>query len=334
MKKTKRIGVLTSGGDSQGMNACLKTITMTAEKYNYQVIAFLGGYQGLLDDNFKVITSKEAAPYFHLGGSFIKSGRSKDFEDDEKRKAAKKVYKNHELEALIVLGGDGSIRGAFDLQKMGLNVVVIPCTIDNDAFCTERAIGFDTAVNNAVNAIDSIQQTMSANDRILLVEVMGRYCGDVALYSGLGSESDIIMIPEKKQKEEKIIREIAKQLNAGNKSPTVVIAEHQLNVQKLATKIETELSWECRAVVLGYIQRGGAPTMQDRLLAIRMGVASIECIINKTFGVVVSLNDDKINFKSFEEAIKAGKQFKEELWNTFLEMKRFKTIKKKSLQKK
>lgn len=329
MSKTKKIGVLTSGGDSQGMNACLKTIISTAEKNGYQVVCFYGGYQGLLDDDFKIVSEKEAELYFNIGGSFIKAGRSADFLVEEKRKKAKQVYEKHNLSALIVLGGDGSIRGAFDLQKLGLNVVAIPCTIDNDAYCTERAIGFDTAVNNAVNTIDNVQQTMRANDRILLVEVMGRECGDIALYSGICSESDIIMIPEKKQKEEKIIREVLKQLMAGNKSPTVVIAEHQLNVEKLAKKIEEKTGNECRFVVVGYIQRGGAPTMQDRLLAIRMGVSSVECVLNKTFGVVVSLNQDQICLKPFESAIKAGKQFKEELWNTFLELKRFKTVKPK-----
>ncbi len=327
MKKLKRIGVLTSGGDSQGMNACLKTIVSTAERKGYEVVAFLGGYQGLLDNKAKIITSKEAELYFNIGGSFIKAGRSKDFLDAEKRKKAKTVFNKQKLDALIVLGGDGSIRGACDLEKLGLNVLVIPCSIDNDAYCTERAIGFDTAVNNAVNTIDNVQQTMRTNDRILLVEVMGRECGDIALYSGICSESDIIMIPEKKQKEEKIVREILKQLKAGNKSPTVVIAEHQLNVEKFAQKIETETGNECRSIVVGYIQRGGAPTMQDRLLAIRMGVAAVENVIDGNFGYVISLTQDHITLKSLSEAINAGKQFREELWDTFLELKRFKTVK-------
>lgn len=327
MRKSKKIGVLTSGGDSQGMNACLNTIVSTAERRGVQVVAFYGGYQGLLDDNFKVLTTKDIEPYFNVGGSFIKTGRSKDFLDGKKRKKVVDVFKKHKLEGLIVLGGDGSIRGAYDLQKLGLNVVAIPCTIDNDAYCTERAIGFDTAVNNAVSIIDNVKQTMQACNRVLLVEVMGRECGDIALYSGIGSGSDIIMVPEKKQTEEKIIREVLKQLMAGNQSPTVVIAEHQLDIEELSRTIEKKSGNECRFIVVGYIQRGGAPTTQDRLLAIRMGVSAVDCILSGKGGNVISLNNDQINLKPFNTAIEAGKQFKEELWETFLELKRFKTVK-------
>lgn len=327
MAKIKRIGIIASGGDAQGMNACMKTIVAMADRKGMEVVAFLGGYQGLLDNDTKILTLKDVERSFNLGGSIILSGRSKDFMDIEKRKKAKVVYDKHKLEGIIVLGGDGSIRGAKDLEDLGLNVVVIPCTIDNDVFCSERSIGFDTAVNNAVDAIDNIQQTMSANGRVLIIEVMGRYCGDIALYSGLCSESDIIMIPEKQQTVGKIIREVQKQLDAGNISPTVIIAEHQFDVQEVAKQMENIFQKECRAVVLGYIQRGGAPTVQDRLLAVRMAVQSMECALNNEFGVVVSLQKDEIKLVNFEKAIKSKRKFREDIWNTFIDLKRYATVK-------
>lgn len=327
MTKTKKIGVLASGGDSQGMNACLKTIVTMAGQNGMEVVAFISGYQGLLDDDSKILTPKDVEMCFNLGGSIIGSGRSKDFMDPEKRKKAKKVYDRHKLEGLIVLGGDGSIRGATDLKKLGLNVIVIPCTIDNDVFCSERSVGFDTAVNNAVDAIDNIQQTMRANDRVLIIEVMGRYCGDIALYSGICSQSDIIMIPEKKQSSEKIIREVGKQLTVGNNSPTVIIAEHQIDVQELSKNMESVVQRECRAVVLGYVQRGGAPTVQDRLLSVRMAVQSVECVLKGEVGVVIALQKDEIKLIDFEKSMKSKRKFREDIWDTFINLKRFATVK-------
>lgn len=324
----KKIGVLTSGGDAQGMNACLKTIVTIADRNGMEVLAFIGGFQGLIDDEYKILTKDDVAMCFNIGGSVIQAGRSKDFMQEEKRLIAKKVYKKHKLDALIVLGGDGTIRGAKDLESLGVNVIAIPCTIDNDVPCSDRSIGFDTAVNNAVEMIENIQQTMKANGRILIVEVMGRHCGDIALYSGMCSESDIIMLPEKEQSVEKIVREVGKQLAVGNLSPTVVIAEHQIDVNELAKILEEKYQRESRAIIVGYFQRGGKPTMQDRLLAMRMGVASVECVLNDEFGVVVTLLKDELKLMKFDKAVKAKRKFREDIWETFINLKRFMTIKK------
>ena len=327
MKKIKRIGVLTSGGDSQGMNACLKTIIKMAERYEYEVIAFMGGYKGLALDECKTVTSKDADMYFSVGGSFILSGRYPPFAEKKEWDKAKATYKKHHLEALIVLGGDGSIKGAYDLSQVGLNIVVIPCTIDNDVFCTNKSIGFDTAVNNAVSVIDNIKQTMRTNGRVLIAETMGRHCGEIAMHAGLCSEADIIMIPEKKQSVEKIIREVGKQLKVGNDSPTVVLSELQIDIEDLSKRITETYKKECKAIVIGYVQRGGTPTVQDKFLAIRMGVGAMDCVLNQNFGNVVSLIKDEIKFVPFEKAINTKYKFNEELWQTFLELKKFKTIK-------
>ncbi len=330
----KKIGIITSGGDSQGMNACLKTIIKMAERYNIEVIAFFGGYKGLVFDECKTVTSKDADMYFSVGGSFILSGRYPPFIEKKEWDKAKAVYKKHNLEALIVLGGDGSIKAANDLSTLDMNIIVVPCTIDNDVFCTSKSIGFDTAVNNAVNAIDNIQQTMKTNGRVLIAETMGRHCGEIAMHAGLCSEADIIMIPEKKQDVEKIVREVGKQLAVGNTSPTLVLSELQINIDDLAKKITETYNKECKAIVVGYIQRGGSPTVQDKLLAIRMGVGAMDCVLNKNYGCVVSLVKEEIKFIPFEKAIKAKYKFNEELWQTFLELKRFKTEKKKSKKSK
>ena len=329
MTKTKRIGVLTSGGDSQGMNACLKTIITMAERNGYEVVAFLGGYGGLLYDKYRIVTTKEADLYFSFGGSFISSGRCPEFMEAKNKIIAKKVYDKHKLEALIVLGGDGSIKGANDLVEYGFNVVVCPCTIDNDVYCTDCCIGFDTAVNNAVNAIDNIKQTMKTNGRILIAETMGRKCGEIAIHAGICSEADIIMIPENKQTIEKIVREVGKQLKVGNTSPVVVVTEHQVDINYLAKQMEEAHKNECKAIVVGYVQRGGSPTVQDKLLAVRMGVAAMNSVLERNFGNVISLIKDEIKLIPFEKAIKAKYVFDTELWNTFLNLKRYKTEKKK-----
>ena len=323
----KKIGILTSGGDSQGMNACLKTIITMAERYNYEVVAFIGGYKGLVMDEFKVVTSKDAEMFFSVGGSFILSGRYPPFVEKKEWNKAKETYKKHGLEALIVLGGDGSIRAANDLSSVGMKMVVVPCTIDNDVFCTNKAIGFDTAVNNAVDTIDNIEQTMKTHGRVLIAETMGRHCGEIAMHAGLCSEADIIMVPEKKQSVEKIIREVGKQIKAGNGSPTVVLSEHQIDIDDLAQKISETYEKECKAIVIGYVQRGGTPTVQDKLLAIRMGVGAMDCVIGKNFGNVVALVKDEIKFVPFEKAIKTKYKFNDDLWQTFLELKKFKTEK-------
>ena len=328
MMKKKIIGILSSGGDAQGMNACIKTVVTTAERNGMEVVAFLGGFQGLLENKSKKLTSVDVDLCFNLGGSIIYAGRSKDFTDEQKRKKAKDVLKQNKVEALIVLGGEGSIRGCLDLKNLGINVIAIPCTIDNDVPCSDRSIGFDTAANNAVDLIDNVQETMKTNRRILLVEVMGRYCGDIALYSGMCSESDIIMIPEKKQSAEKIIREIGKQLKANNDSPTVVVAEHQFDINEIAKKVEATYKKECRAIIAGYYQRGGKPTMQDRLLAMRMGVSAVECVMDGTFGVVTALKDDNIKLISLEKAVKAKRKFREDVWHTFIRLKKYETYKK------
>lgn len=294
MTQLKNIAVITSGGDAQGMNTCLKVIVDIAQKKDINVVAFLSGYQGIIDDDFTMLTRANVKNISDFGGSAIYSGRSKDFMFEKNVIKAANVLKQHDISALIVLGGEGSAKGAFDFSKFtDVPIYVIPCTIDNDMGCTERSIGFDTAVNNATNAINTIQQTMQATKRISVIETMGRHHGDIALYSALASESEIAIIPEKPKTEEEIFNYITQQLKMGN-IPTVVVSEKLFDINDLATKIQNKFNIETRAMVLGYLQRGGTPSVADKILATRMGVEAVLCAVNKKPNSVLCLLNKKI----------------------------------------
>ena len=202
---TNKIGVITSGGDAPGMNSCLKTVVDIATKRGLEVIAFKRGYNGLVDNNWQKLTPEDVKLIFSIGGSMIYAGRSISFREYEGKLKAVENLQKLGIDALVILGGDGTIKGANELSKFGIKCYVIPVTIDNDVNCTDRSIGFDTAINNAIEMIDNIKLTMLANERVLLVEVMGRYKGDIALYSALASESDIVVTPEEPLTKEQIL---------------------------------------------------------------------------------------------------------------------------------
>ena len=302
---TNKIGVITSGGDAPGMNSCLKTVVDIATKRGLEVIAFKRGYNGLVDNNWQKLTPEDVKLIFSIGGSMIYAGRSSVFcEYEGKLKAVENLNKLG-IDTLIILGGDGTIKGANELTKMGVKCYVVPVTIDNDVNCTDRSIGFDTAINNAIEMIDNIKQTMLANERVLLVEVMGRYKGDIALYSALASESDIVVTPEEPLTKEQILVKIKKELKLGNPSPTVVIAEKLFDIPTLAKEFEKELNRECRGIILGYMQRGGGPTVYDRLLSIRMANCAIHCVIENEKSSVICIDKGEIFPMPISKAIKA-----------------------------
>lgn len=302
---TNKIGVITSGGDAPGMNSCLKTVVDIATKRGLEVIAFKRGYNGLVDNNWQKLTPEDVKLIFSIGGSMIYAGRSISFREYEGKLKAVENLQKLGIDALVILGGDGTIKGANELSKFGIKCYVIPVTIDNDVNCTDRSIGFDTAINNAIEMIDNIKQTMLANERVLLVEVMGRYKGDIALYSALASESDIVVTPEEPLTKEQILVKIKKELKLGNPSPTVVIAEKLFDVPALAKEFEKELNRECRGIILGYMQRGGGPTVYDRLLSIRMANSAIHCVIEKEKSSVICIDKGEIFPMPISKAIKA-----------------------------
>ena len=305
MEEKMRIAVVTSGGDAPGMNSCLKAIVDIASRKNIEIIAFKRGFNGLINDDWQKLEPKDVAFIFSVGGSLIYAGRCKEFQEESGKQKALATLKKHNIDSLIVLGGDGSMRGSEELSKYGINIYVIPVTIDNDVNCTDRSIGFDTAINNAINMIDNIKQTMLANERIVLVEVMGRYKGDIALYSALASESDIVVTAEQPFTKEQIKKAILKEINKGNPSPTVVISEKLFDVPALAKEIEKEFGKECRGIVLGYMQRGGGPTVYDRLLSLRMASCAVHCAVKRIKTSAICIDKGEVFPMPISKAIKA-----------------------------
>ena len=316
----KRIGVITSGGDAPGMNACLKTVVEMSHNYGYECLAFRRAYKGVIANDYFSITKADVAPIFNNGGSLIYSARCKEFFDPKYQEIGANNLKALGLRALVVIGGNGSYLGAECLANLGVNVICIPATIDNDVHSTTEAIGFDSAVNNATDMIDNIKQTMQANERISIIECMGRHGGNIALYSGMASQADIVAVPEDPLDKEHIYRFIRDQLNYGNASPTVVVAEKQYDVYALAKEIERDFGHECRAVILGYMQRGGRPTVKDRMLAIRYGVAAIELIDAGEQNLAIGLDNDLIVTTSINRAVKMQTNFRQDLYEAFKQL--------------
>ena len=313
----KKIGVITSGGDAPGMNACLKTVVEMSYNYGYECIAFKRAYKGIIANDYFKIIKADVASIFNIGGSMIYSARSKEFYEPEYKKIAADNIKALGLKALVVIGGNGSYMGAASLAELGVNVICIPATIDNDVHSTTEAIGFDSAVNNATNMIYNIKQTMQANERISIIECMGRHGCSIALYSAMASQADIVAVPEDPLNKEHIYRFIRDQLNFGNNSPTLVVAEKQYDVYALAKDVERDFGHECRAVILGYMQRGGSPTVKDRMLAIRYGVAAIEAIDAGEKNIAIGLDNDRIITTPIEKAVKMHTNFRQDLYEAF-----------------
>ncbi len=313
----KNIAILTSGGDSQGMNACVNIIVKFAS-FNYiNVYAVRNGYQGLIDDKIEPISYDDVRNISHLGGTVLKSARSKEFMTLEGQNKAVDNLKKHEIDALIVIGGDGSFRGVMELNELGVKTIAIPATIDNDLDYTDNSLGFDSAVNIAANAIESVKQTMSALDRCSVIEVMGRHCGDIALYSAAACACDVVVIPEKPITTEQIIEKVKTCRERGILSPTIVVAENLIDIQELAKRIQTETGVETKTDVLGYIQRGGAPSVRDRMLALEFGVKAIELLVAGRYNRAIGIKNNKIIDLSMEAALYAPERFNDVLYNLF-----------------
>jgi len=313
----RKIAVLTSGGDCQGMNACLNIIVKMAE-FNYiSVYGVKNGYQGLIDNDIVELKYNDVRNISHLGGTVLKSARSQEFMTLEGQKKAAKNLKDREIDALIVIGGDGSFRGVMALNSLGVKTAAIPGTIDNDLHFTESTLGFDTAVNVAANAIESIKQTMAALDRCSVIEVMGRNCGAIALHSAAACCAEVVVLQEKPFTRRKIVRAIKRAKDRGIDSPTVVVAENLFDIKELAKEIETTLGIETKTSVLGYIQRGGAPSVADRILAMQYGVKAIELLVSGKFNRAIGIKNGKIIDVSMEAAIDTNSNFNEVLFDLF-----------------
>lgn len=309
-----KIGVLTSGGDAPGMNAAIRAVVRAGSMYGHEIYGIKDGYQGMIDDNVVLLTHQSVSGMLNLGGTFLGTSRAPEFLKEEVRQKAIDNLKARGIEALIVIGGDGTYRGAIDLSKMGLKTIGLPGTIDNDVAGTDFTIGFHTAVETIVDAIDKLRDTSTSHQRCSIVEVMGRHCGDLALFAGICGGAEFIITPENPMNKEAIIERLKKHKKEGRRHAIIVITENILNVHDFANEITEKSGFASRATVLGYIQRGGSPCPEDRILGSRMGTYAVELLNDDIYGVCVGVRDSRMVHLPFSNVV-GVKRPKNELYN-------------------
>jgi 6-phosphofructokinase 1 len=317
-KKISKIGVLTSGGDSPGMNAAIRSVVRTCAYHNIECVGIYRGYQGMIEGDFKDMGPRTVHNIVNKGGTILKSARSKEFMTPEGRKKAHGQLQEAGVDALVVIGGDGSFTGAEVFNKeYGFPVMGIPGTIDNDIYGTSHTLGYDTALNTVVDVIDKIRDTASSHNRLFFVEVMGRDAGHIALNAGIGAGAEEILIPEEDMGLERLLDSLKKSKAAGKSSSIVVIAEGDKigkSVFELKDYVEANLpEYDVRVSVLGHMQRGGAPSCFDRVLASRLGVKAVESLLEGKSNLIVGLIHDKIALTPLEQAIKGHTEIDREL---------------------
>ncbi len=314
----KTIGVLTSGGDSPGMNSAIRSVVRTCAHYNIKCVGIVRGFSGLIENNTKVLNTRSVRGIINRGGTFLYSARCEEFKTKEGRKLAYNNLKKSGIDALIVIGGDGSFTGAMLLEKeYKFPVIGIPGTIDNDLYGTSHTLGYDTALNTVMEAIDKIRDTAISHHRLFFVEVMGADAGYIALNSGLAIGAQEILIPEVNMSFDNLISSLKTSKKSGKTSSIIVVAEGDKtgkNVFDLASKIEETLpKYETRVSVLGHIQRGGTPSCFDRVLGTQLGVKAVESLIENKHGSMVGINNGKIVFTPLDKALKGKEKINKEL---------------------
>lgn len=314
MAKKKRIAVITSGGDASGMNATVRTITRYALFKGIEVYGFYEGYKGLINNDFLIMDSNSVGGIIDRGGTFLYSARSDRFKCREGQKEAMDNLGRNGIDGLIVIGGDGSFRGALDLHRQGIQVIGIPATIDNDIPGTDYSIGFDTALNVIIDLISKIRDTASSHDRIFVVEVMGRNSGLIAVNTGVACGADYILIPELEVNLLKISEQI-KSNRVGKRHTLIIVAEGAAKASEVASSIKLLVGREVRVSVLGHIQRGGSPSALDRVLAAQFGKKSVDLIMEGKSGLMVGIKAMKISTFRFEDVVSGEKDINRELYD-------------------
>ncbi|MFI0489901.1 6-phosphofructokinase [Flavobacterium sp.] len=317
-KTIKKVAVLTSGGDSPGMNAAIRSVVRTCAYHNIQCVGIYRGYQGMIEGDFKEMGPRSVHNIINKGGTILKSARSKEFMTVEGRKKAHEELVKAEIDAFVVIGGDGSFTGAEIFNnEYNFPVMGIPGTIDNDIFGTSHTLGYDTALNTVIECIDKIRDTASSHNRLFFVEVMGRDAGHIALNAGIGAGAEEILIPEEDLGLERLVESLRKSKAAGKSSSIVVIAEGDKigkNVFELKDYVEANLpEYEVRVSVLGHMQRGGSPSCYDRVLASRLGVRAVESLLEGKSNYMVGILNDKIELTPLEQAIKGHTEIDRDL---------------------
>ena len=317
-KKVNKIGVMTSGGDSPGMNAAIRSVVRTCAYHSIECMGIYRGYEGMIEGAFIPMDARSVKDIINKGGTILKSARSKEFRTEKGRKKAYRKLKDAGIDALVVIGGDGSFTGAMIFgREYDFPVMGIPGTIDNDIFGTTHTLGYDTALNTAVEVIDKIRDTASSHNRLFFIEVMGRDVGHIALNVGVGAGAEEILIPEEDLGLDRLLESLRRSKRSGKSSSIVVVAEGDKigkNVFQLKDYVEENMSeYEVRVSVLGHMQRGGGPSCFDRVLASRMGVRAVEELMAGKTAYMVGLLNDKISLTPFDQAIKGQSKINMEL---------------------
>lgn len=314
----KRIGVLTSGGDSPGMNAAIRSVTRTAISCGIEVVGINDGYKGLLEKDFRILTKESVSDIIDRGGTILGSARLPEFKEISVQKKAVEVLNEAGIDALVVIGGDGSYRGAQALTALGINCIGLPGTIDNDIPATDFTIGFDTALHTVVECVDKLRDTSSSHHRCSVVEVMGNRCGDLAVWSAISCGAEAVITQETGFDEAELLEKLQYLDTVRKKNHAIIVISEKLtDVNALANKISANTGFSGRATVLGHIQRGGSPTPVDRMLASRMAEKAVDLLVNGVGGHCVGIVDNEIVSYPIEEALKLPKKSRKHLYQLF-----------------
>ena len=314
----KKIAVLTSGGDAPGMNAAIRAVVRACTYYSVECVGVYRGYQGLIEGDFEILSARDVSNIFNKGGTILKSARSNEFRTVEGRVKAYESLKEAGIGALVLIGGDGTFTGGLKfIEEFNFPIVGIPGTIDNDIYGTDNTIGYDTALNTVVEAIDKIRDTASSHNRLFFIEVMGRDAGFIALNSGIGAGAEEILIPEKDLGLDRLVESLQKSKEKGKTSSIVVVSEGDKigkSVFELADYINENFPYyDIRVSVLGHMQRGGSPSCYDRVLASRLGVAAVEALLDKSTGIMVGITNNQVSKVDLNKAIKMNNDINQEL---------------------
>lgn len=317
MENIKRIGVLTSGGDAPGMNAALRAVVRACNYYGIEAYGIKRGYQGLLDGELEAMNPRSVSDIIFRGGTILQTARCEAFKTQEGMEQGKKMAGVFKLDAIVVIGGDGSFRGALGLSKLGVPVIGIPATIDNDIGCTDYTIGYDTALNTVRDCIDKIKDTASSHERCSLVEVMGRNAGHIALNAAIACGAEVCLVPEREYDvDEDVIRPIIDCRNRGKHHYVVIVAEGVGGTLELAKKIKETTGISTTSTILGHLQRGGTPTVKDRTMASMMGVKAVQCLRAGEKNVVIAAKGEQVVSIEIEKALEMTKKIDDDLWLT------------------
>ena len=310
-----KIAILTSGGDAPGMNAAVRAAVRTGLSMGMEVFGIERGYEGLLDGEIRKMEWHSVGDILQRGGTILRTARSERFREAKWQKHAVDMLQTFGIEGLIVVGGDGSFHGGLELDRLGVTVMGIPGTIDNDLGCTDYTIGFDTAVNTVLSMISNLRDTASAHERTTIVEVMGRHCGDIALHAGLAGGADVILVPEMETDINMVCRRVLRGQQSGKLHSIIMKAEGvDMSVQQLAEIIEERTGREVRSVVPGYIQRGGTPTGRDRMLASVMASKAVKLLYDDERSKAIGIINNEITAVDLADALEMKKEFRKDLY--------------------